>query len=56
MNDYLEPTSTTYPDLHYGTTTLNAELKKDKQTTAHSIDDRLCHTHHNKKIATKATS
>ena len=52
MNDYLEPSTSSYPDLHYGTTTLCTEIKKDKYITAHSIDDRLSH----KEIATKATS
>ena len=39
MEDFLEPPDSDFPDIHYGTTTMSSEVKKDK--SQHSLDDRL---------------
>ena len=47
MDDYLDPPEPEFADLHYGSTTLNAEIKKDRtqQQTQHIIqmDEQLRH-------------
>ncbi|XP_019852891.1 PREDICTED: mesoderm induction early response protein 1 [Amphimedon queenslandica] len=39
MDDFLEPPDPDFPDLHYGTTTMAAEIKKDR--SQHLLDSRL---------------
>lgn len=60
MDEYLEPSRSAFPDIHYGMTTLSAEIKKEKYSASihhqqHSVDDRLDHTHHNKTITTRTS-
>lgn len=60
MDEYLEPARSAFPDIHYGMTTLSAEIKKDKYSSSihhqqHSVDDRLDHTHHTKSITTRTS-
>lgn len=40
MDDFLEPPDPDFPDLHYGTTTMSAEIKKDR-SQQHLLDNRL---------------
>ncbi len=56
MNDYLEPSRTDYLDLHYGTTTLSAEIKKDRHASLQQVDARLNHTPHLSKSISAKTS
>ena len=52
MGDYLEPARTEFPELHYGTTTLSAEIKKDRGAP---LDDRTRHAHQSKAIMSKSS-
>ena len=56
MNDYLDPSHTDYPDLHYGTTTLSAEVKKDRHASLQQVDARLNHTPNFSKSISARTS
>ena len=40
MDDFLEPPDGELADMHYGTTTLNAETKRDPSHSLLSMDDR----------------
>ena len=61
MGDYLNPLSTAFPELHYGTTTLSTEVKKEKygvpsSSVVQQIDDRLHLSHNNSKSIPTRTS